>query len=1000
MSGRTAEGGRIDRERRLSFTFDGCDYWGHPGDSLASALLANGVILVGRSFKYHRPRGIFSAGVEEPNALVQLRYGARTEPNVRASQIELFDGLEAESQNRWPSLAFDVAGINDALSPLFPAGFYYKTFMWPASLWLVYEAAIRRAAGLGRAPTSPDPDTYDRRHAHCDVLVVGGGPAGLAAARRAARTGARVILTDEESEFGGQLLGNGARLDDKPGVQWVESVVSELKESTEVRLLPRTTVVGYHDHNFLTLLERVGDHLPTPEAGQPRRRFWQVRAKEVVLATGAIERPLIFANNDRPGVMLAGAAQSYANRYGVKPGERAVVVTNNDSAYRAALDLSAAGVEVAAVVDLRAEISAEQTALLRDAEIESLTGYGPVNVVGKKRVSAVEVMRLDETGEGVVGASRVLACDLVAVSGGWNPTLHLYSQSGGRLRFDVDQRCFLAGEGQQNCRIAGAASGDFDLARCLTEGDAAGLKAALAAGATRKGRAPRIPTSDTLPKGMPPRHLWLMPRKTPKDRTKRFVDFQSDVTADDLQLAVREGYRSIEHVKRYTTTGMGTDQGKLGNVTALSIVAATLGQDIESVGTTTFRPPYTPVTFGAIAGHDRGTFLEPARRTPMQAWHETEGAVFEPVGQWLRPRYYPRADEDMPAAVNREVRATRHSLGVLDATTLGKIDIQGPDAAEFLNRIYTNAWTKLGTRRCRYGLMLHEDGMIFDDGVTARLADNHFHMTTTTGNAGPVLGWLENWLQTEWPDLKVFCNSVTEQWAVISISGPNARRLMHDLGGTIDYSSEAFHFMSLQEGQVAGMPARVFRISFTGELSFEINVPARFGLAMWEAVVRTGRRYDIVPFGTEAMHVLRAEVGFIIVGQETDGTITPIDLGLEAMVSQRKDFLGKRSLSRSDTVRADRRQLVGLLTEDATIVVPEGAQIVETAEVTPPVPMIGHVTSSYFSPNLERSIALGLVARGGERHDERVYIAWDGRSVPARITPPRFYDPDGRRARG
>ena len=999
MTGRTPEGSRIDRSRRIAFRFDGRHYWGHPGDTLASALIANGVVLVGRSFKYHRPRGIVAAGVEEPNALVRLGVGARAEPNVRATVAELYDGLVAESQNRWPSLSFDLAEVNGLLAPLFPAGFYYKTFMWPPGFWHLYERAIRRLAGLGRVGEGRDPDGYDHMHAHCDVLVVGAGPAGLAAAQRAARTGARVVLADESSEFGGALLGNGERLDGGPGTEWVATVLDELAEAKDVRLLRRTTVVGYHDHNFLTLVERVADHLPSPTPGQPRRRLWQVRARQVVLATGAIERPLCFPDNDRPGIMLAGAARTYVNRYGAKPGTRAVVVTNNDSAYGTALDLDAAGIEVAAVVDLRPELPRGHADGLGTLGIDLLAGYAPVAVSGRLRVKRLDVMRLDDVGSGVTGEPRRFDCDLIAVSGGWNPTLHLHSQSGGKVAFDSKRGCLLPAEGGQACRIVGAARGSFDLGLCLAEGAEAGLAAAEAAGLKRKGRAPRLPKTEEAPEALLPRQLWRLPEHRRRNRGKCFVDLQNDVVADDLLLATREGYRSIEHVKRYTTAGMGTDQGKLGNVTAMALVAASLGEEPGTVGTTTFRPPYTPASLGAIAGANRADLLAPTRRTPMQGWHEARGAVFEPVGLWRRPRYYPLPGESMAAATAREVKATRASVGVLDATTLGKIDVRGPDAAEFLNRIYTNGWSGLGVGRCRYGLMLHEDGMVFDDGVTARLAEDRFHMTTTSGNAAAVLAWLENWLQTEWPELRVFCTSVTEHWAVISVSGPNARALMQVLGGDIDYSAEAFPFMSLREGTLAGMPARVFRISFTGELSYEINVPAAYGLAMWETVMRAGAAFGATPFGTEAMHVLRAEVGFIIVGQETDGTVTPVDLGLEAMLSRRKDFLGKRSLARADTARADRRQLVGLLTEDPKLVVPEGAQVVATTQTAPPVPMLGHVTSSYWSPNLERSIALGLVARGGERHGERVYLAWDGRREPALIGPSRFFDPDGSRAR-
>ncbi len=994
---RLPEGGDIDRSRPLNFRFDGRWYRGYAGDTLASALLANGVRMVGRSFKYHRPRGIMTAGSEEPNALVQLRKGARTEPNVRATQIELFDGLEAESQNRWPSLKFDVGAVNNALGRLFPAGFYYKTFMWPKGFWETYEVVIRHAAGMGRSPEQPDPDRYDKMHAHCDVLVVGGGPAGLAAARAAAAGGARVILADEQPAFGGSLLGNGERIDDAPGADWAASVVDELQDRDNVRLLPRTTVIGYHDHNYLTAVERVADHLAVPPPHRPRQRLWKIRAKRVVLATGAIERPLVFADNDRPGVMLASAAQCYLHRYSVRPGRRAVVFTNNDSAYGVALDMADAGITVAAIVDLRPDITGAYVDRAREAGIAIYAGEAVVGVYGARGVTAVDVQRLDDGGTAVVSLPRRLECELLAISGGWNPTVHLFSQSGGRLRFDQEKSAFVPDASRQAERSVGAANGDFDLAACLAEGAAAGAAASGAAGAQSSG----LPTVDALPESTPMRPLWLVPGKAALGRgAKHFVDFQNDVTAADLNLAAREGYRSIEHVKRYTTTGMGTDQGKTSNVNALAIVAGTLGVDIEAVGTTTFRPPYTPASFSAFAGRDHGDFLDPERKTPMHAWHVTNGAVFEPVGQWLRPRYYQRGEEDMHAAVARECKATRHSLGVLDATTLGKIDIQGPDAAEFLNRIYINGWSKLGVGRCRYGLMLHEDGMVFDDGVTTRLAEQHFHMTTTTGNAAAVLGWLENWLQTEWPDLKVYCNSVTEQWAVASIGGPNARKLLAELSEGIELDNEAFPFMSLRMGRVAGIPARVFRISFSGELSYEINVPASYGLALWQALMTAGEKYAITPYGTEAMHVLRAEAGFIIVGQETDGTVTPVDLGMDAMVSRKKDFIGKRSLSRSDTARPDRKQLVGLLTEDPDLVVPEGAQVIGTANPKPPEKMLGHVTSSYHSPNVGRSIALGLVSGGGDRHGERVHLFFDDQTVPAKIAPPRFFDAEGARARG
>ncbi len=994
---RLEEGGRIDRTQRLSFHFDGEIMHGHPGDTLASALLANGVRLVGRSFKYHRPRGLMAAGGEEPNGLVRLRQGGRAEPNVRATDIILYDGLVAESQNRWPSLKLDLGAVNDRLSPLFPAGFYYKALMWPANLWPSYEAVIRRMAGLGKAARSDDPDRYEKQYAHCDVLVVGAGPAGLAAARWAARTGARVILADEGAELGGALLGNGQQIDGRPGMTWVAGIAAELAKAENVRLLPRTIAAGYYDHNALTLLERVADHLIQPGPGQPRQRLWQVRAKQVVLATGALERPLVLANNDRPGVMGAGAVQTYINRYGVRPGRRAVLFTNNDSAYGAAMDLARAGVAMTAVVDLRAQAPLGWRAELERLGIEVMADRAVLSVQGRKSVTGVQIGKLNEAGDGVVpGPGRQIECDLLCLSGGWTPSLHLLSQSGARLHWDEARGCFLPGEASQAVRVAGAANGDFMLQDCLTLGAEAGNAAANDAGHRRRGRGPRKPVADEDAAPTPIRPIWSIPGAD-GNGGKAFVDFQADVTAADLRLAAREGYRSIEHVKRYTTVGMGTDQGRTSNINALGIVAQALDVPVPQVGHTTFRPPFSPVTFGALAGGQTGPLLDPLRRTPMHGCHQDYGAVFEPVAQWHRPYYYPRAGEDMAAAVDRETLAARTSLGLMDASTLGKIDIQGPDAAEFLNRIYTNGWKGLAVGGCRYGLMLGEDGMIFDDGVTARLGEGHFHMTTTTGNAGHVLDWLESWLQTEWPELAVYCTSVTEQWAVAALCGPKARRLLAELCPGLDLSAEAFPHMTWQTvamaGVMAGLEARIFRIGFTGELSFEINVPAGHGQALWGALMAAGEKYAITPFGTEAMHVLRAEVGFIIVGQETDGTTTPDDLGLGRMASRKKDFLGKRSLFRSDTVRRDRPQLVGLLTDDPGHRVPEGAQLIAGTDPLPPQRGLGHVTSSYHSPNLGRTFALALLQGGHERHGETIHIAYDGRSVPATVTAPRFLDP-------
>ncbi|MBI09999.1 MAG: sarcosine oxidase subunit alpha [Rhodospirillaceae bacterium] len=995
---RLPDGGRVDRTTGVAFSFNGRHYFGHKGDTLASALMANGVHLVGRSFKYHRPRGILGSGSEEPNALVQLGTGARTDPNMRATTVDLFEGLRAVSQNCWPSLRLDLRSINDWLSALLPAGFYYKTFMRPKRFWMFYEKHIRKAAGLGHAPADRDPDRYEHQYAHCDVLVIGAGPAGLAAAQTAGGAGARVILADEQAECGGSLLselGRHVQIGEAVPADWLAAIKSVLADMDDVTVLPRTTAYGYYADNFVGLLERVGDHLPGAD-GVLRQRLWKVRAKQIILATGAIERSLVFAENDRPGIMLASAAQTYVNRYGVAPGSRIVVFTNNDSAYGAAIDMSAAGIVIEAVVDLRSQVDGDYPRLARETGIPVMQGHTIVGTNGRYRVSAVSVMRLNDAGDGVVGDARRLKCDCVAISGGWSPAVHLFSQSRGALTFGGRDGIFLPGDAMQAVRNAGACDGATSLASCLLAGVEAGRGAALDVGC--KGADASAPAVIEPAVGSV-QLVWRAP--TDRKSARMFVDFQNDVTAKDLDLAVREGYHSIEHVKRYTTTGMGTDQGKTGNVNALAIVAQQLGVNVPAVGVTTFRPPYTPVTFGAITGsHVRGLF-DPVRRTPMHEWHVEQGAKFEDVGQWKRAWFYPRGEETMRQAIDREVRAAREGVGILDYSTLGKIDIRGPDAADFLNRVYTNGWKKLRIGRCRYGVMLRDDGMVMDDGVTTRLGDNHFLMTTTTGNAASVLSWLEEWLQTEWPHLKVYCTSVTEQYATVSICGPKARDLLAKLAPEMMLDPQSFRHMSMQEGTVAGIAARVLRVSFTGEVGFEINVPSSCGRALWDALIAAGEPYGITPYGTEAMHVLRAEKGFFIAGQESDGTVTPIDLGMEWIINWTKgDFIGRRSLSRSDTVRDDRKQLVGLFTQDPEIVLDEGAQIVATVKDKPPMEMIGYVSSSYYSPNLGRSIAMAMIQGGRARKGEILYAPMPDKTIEVTVTDPVFFDPDGERLNG
>jgi sarcosine oxidase subunit alpha len=963
---RTPGGGRIDRSRPLNFTFDGKSYRGYAGDTLASALIANGVHLMGRSFKYHRPRGVVAAGSEEPNALVTVtRGGNRSAPNLRATQVELYDGLVAESQNRWPSLALDIGGVNNLISPFIGAGFYYKTFMGPGFLgsnkaWTkIYEPFIRRAAGLGKAPDGPDPDTYANLFAHCEVLVVGAGEAGLTAALKHSEDARScVILCDEQSELGGFLLA-----DERPEKQaWLTETLATLRSRANVTLLPRTQAFGYFAQNFVALQERLTDHLASPSADAPRERLWQVRAKHVVLATGAIERPLVFPDNDRPGIMLADAAATFATRYGVKPGNRAVVFTACDTAYDAAHALKRAGVEIAAILDLRAATGEGVAECARAAGIPVHSSAVITGTEGKLRVSHVFTGRLMPDG-GVIGLDRI-ACDLVLMSGGWTPSVHLFSQSRGKLAFDAESRSFLPGKPAQDQESVGACAG--------------ALSPAMRGG-----------------------FMGAVPHDRSAAKVKAFVDFQNDVCAKDIALATREGFQSIEHVKRYTTTGMATDQGKTSNMNALAIVSEKLDREIPKIGLTTFRQPYTPVTFGLFAGHARGELFDPVRQTPMHDIAVREGAMFEDVGLWKRAHFFPRAGEDMHAAVNRECLTTRQKVGIFDASTLGKIELVGPDAAELLERLYVNPWKKLEIGRCRYGILLNEAGFVIDDGVIARVAPDRFHITTTTGGAARVFAMFEDYLQTEWPDLKVWQTSVTEQWAVIAVQGPKAREVIAPHIEGIDLSRATFPHMAMREGRICGVETRLWRVSFTGELGFEVNVPARHGAAVMETLLAEVKKHGGCFYGTEAMHVLRAEKGFIIVGQETDGTMTPDDVGLGWAIGKAKpDFIGKRGLMRPDLVAAGRKQLVGLETEDPKTVLDEGAQITESATPATGTHALGHVTSSYFSAVLGRSIALAVVENGRARMGETLHVPMPGGAIRVKLVSPVFYDPKGERLDG
>jgi sarcosine oxidase subunit alpha len=991
---------RINTSKIINFTFNGKPYQGFAGDSLASALLANGVNVVGRSFKYARPRGIVGHGMEEPNGIMQLGSGAATVPNLKVTQIELYEGLEASSVNGWPSVNYDVMSWLGAFGLLMPPGFYYKTFMYPQKLWMTYEHFIRKAAGLGKSPVEDDPDSYDTINQHCDVLVVGAGPSGLMAALEAGLAGARVIIADEQSEFGGTLLASNEKFDSQSANDWLVAIFSQLSSLRNVKCLTRSTVFGYYDHNFLTILERCTDHLGITASSGPRQYMHKVRAKQVVLATGAFERPLVFAHNDIPGVMQASSVSTYINRFSVAPGNKLVLATSNDNAYRTAIDWHNAGREVVAIIDSRYSPNGDLVVKAESMGIKIYDGHGLIEARGGKRVKSALIAPLSIGGTEVIGAVSQLACDLIATSGGWSAAVHLSSHTGAKPVWDEEIVSFRPGDSKQQERSVGACKGTFGSHDGLVEGAIGGARAAHCAGfgdGTVKTSIPNIIQVGEQPQ----QALFLVPHTKPTSRApSQFVDFQLDVSASAIELAVLEGFESVEHVKRYTALGFGTDQGKLGNINGMAILANALGQTISQTGTTIFRPSYTPTTFGAIAGRGIRELFDPERYTAMHRWHQEQGAKFEDVGQWKRPWYFPQGNESMQESVNRECLAVRNSVGILDASTLGKIDIQGPDAAEFITRIYTNSFLQLSPGRCRYGVMLKEDGMIFDDGVCACISDNHYLMFTTTGGAAGVLAWLELWQQTEWPELQVYFTSVTDHWATATISGPNARNVITKVCDDIDFSAENFGFMEWRDGNIADVAARVFRISFTGELSYEVNVSANYGHHVWEKLIEAGAEFNITPYGTESMHVLRAEKGFIIVGQDTDGSMTPADMNMDWVIGKNKSFsfIGKRSLRRSDSVRANRKQLVGLKTIDPLTVLPEGSQIVNDPEQAIPMDMQGHVTSSYYSANMGRSIAMAVIKGGADRMGDIVYCpSADGTNAAAQIVSHVFYDPTGER---
>lgn len=948
---RLSHGGQIDRSKPLRFNFDGVEYSGYVGDTLASALLANGVRVTGRSFKYHRPRGIFGASFEEPNTLVQLGTGAYTEPNLKATQIDLRDGLEARAVNCWPSARFDLMGVFRWFKPFMPSGFYYKTFIWPSWRW--FEGFIRAAAGLGRSPEHMDPDRYDKRNISAAVVVVGGGRHGLKAAIEAAESGQEVLLVEDQRELGGSLRYE-SDLNGTAGEDQLERLLERVARLSNIKTLTGCTAFGYYDDNHLVAVQMLSGL-------GPRQRLWHIRAQSVVLATGAIERPIVFPNNDRPGVMLASAARRYLNCYGVAPGRKVIVATNNDSAYEAAVELLQKGVQVLAILDARPRPENSAIATLRSAGVRLEAGVAPTDTKGSPAVEWVEWHRVDGDGKAQPGSRESMKCDCLLVSGGWNPTVHLFSQSGGKLKFDGDIQGFVPAQSVQRATSVGAANGSFD--------GSMNLKA-----------------------------LWSVDVSLLKRGQKfSWVDLASDVTEGDLRLAVHEGFSSVEHLKRYTTTGMMTDQGKTSNVNAIGILSGVLDRPPGAVGTTKFRPPFNPVTFGAVVGQNLGAYYQPLRLLPTHDQVRSLKAVMEDYGGWLRAAYLPSNLETEQQAIFREVNAVRSGVGIIDYSPLGKILVHGPDAATLMQRMYVNSMKTLKPGFCRYGVMIDENGIVFDDGVLTRWDESTFQVGTTSGQAERVTEWLEEWLQCEWTDLDVIVEPISTQWSVMMVAGPNARRLLERLGLDIDLSAEAFPHMTARSGRMGDIPVRIMRVSFTGELSYELSVPWSSGAALWERLMSLGGDLGVTPFGLESLMVMRIEKGFLHVATDTDGSTMPQDIGFAEIIAKKADdFVGRRSTMTPEGTRRDRRQLVGLAPLDGSTLLPIGGHLVDEKFRSAPYKTQGYVTSSVWSPTLGRPVAIGLLERGRERLGETVQVySVNHQPIAARVVEMTAYDPKG-----
>jgi len=987
--------GLINRDKKISFKFNGKKFFGYEGDTIASALIANGVHLIGRSFKYHRPRGFFGAGVDEPYAIVQLYRNNETDPNVRATEQELFEGLEATSVNCWPSVNFDIGAISNFLNIFFPAGFYYKTFMWPKSFWYkVYEPFIRKAAGFGVASIKHDKERYEHKYEYCDLLVTGSGPSGLASAYAAAKNGARVILAEDKPRFGGSLLISEANIGNQSGKEWADKIIAELKEMPNVILKNRAQVFGYYDHNMLVMSERINDHLPKSKKYSPKQRLWYIRAEEVVISSGSIERPIIFGNNDTPGVVLASAAREYLKVYGVLVGKKPLIFTNNDSAYETAIEFKKNGIWPI-VLDTRSNPDSEIINEAKSMGIDIKFSHVVIAAKGYKKVKYAEIAKISEDKKDL-GKIENISCDCICVSGFWTPTIHLASQSGNKTKFNKDIDAFVPDKSKQRETTLGSANGIFTLEETL--------KTSFEAGHEISKKMTNNVNKITVPQVAEKKHtrhdkFWCVPLPKGK-KYKRFLDFQNDVAVTDVELALREGYRSIEHVKRYTTLGMATDQGKTSNLNGLQLVSDIENKIVPSVGHTTFRPPYTPVTIGAIVGREVGKHSKPTRKSPMHSWHEKHNAVFVDAGVWLRPRYYKQGSEGLFEASKREAENVRKNVGVCDVTTLGKIDVKGPDAVEFLNRVYTNAWLKLPVGKARYGVMLREDGIVMDDGTTTRISENHYHMTTTTAQAANVLSHLEYYLQIVWPELNVNVVSTTEQWAGAAIAGPNSRSLLQKLFSDTDVSDEGLPFMGYVEGNLFGVHARIFRISFSGELAYEVNVESDNGNFMWEKINEVGKEFAIQPYGTEALSTLRIEMGHVA-GSELDGRTIPYDNGLQGLISKKKDFIGKRSLNREAFTAEDRQKVVGVVPLDKKTSIPEGSHLVKEANAKLPNPKLGHISASCWSVEYNNPFSLAILYDGKNMIGQKLFALSPlrNKSIPVEIISSHYVDPKGERVR-